>query len=136
MAKNKTAMIKSVEKLDSRKKANPLDLSADQDLTIALMNLAAIEDGFSAPSDLINFVRDVRMDLMARIVHGDDKVWDTSWRLLVLAAQLMDQGNKSSGAAAYQYFNRSYELYSMFLGINMGLISPKEVKKAVSDIDN
>ena len=136
MAKNKTAMIKSVEKLDSRKKANPLDLSADQDLTIALMNLAAIEDGFSAPSDLINFVRDVRMDLMARIVHGDDKIWDTSWRLLVLAAQLMDQGNKASGAAVYQYFNRSYELYSMFLGINMGLISPQEVKKALSDIDN
>lgn len=136
MLRRKTSITKSVEKLDAAHKVNPLDLSSDQDLTIALMNLVAIEDGFSAPSELIGFVHDVRQDLMARIVRESGVVWDMSWRLLVMSAQLMEQGNKLSGQDAYQCFNRSYELYSMFLGINMGLISPKEVKKAVPDIDN
>ena len=33
-----------VERIDSSKKVNPKDLSSDQDLTIAIMNLISIEE--------------------------------------------------------------------------------------------
>ena len=33
-----------VEKIDNMKKANPKDLSSDQDLSIAVMNLISIEE--------------------------------------------------------------------------------------------
>lgn len=33
-----------VEKIDSSKKVNPKDLSSDQDLSIAIMNLISIEE--------------------------------------------------------------------------------------------
>ena len=33
-----------VERVDSMKKLNPKDLSSDQDLTIAIMNLISIEE--------------------------------------------------------------------------------------------
>ena len=35
-----------VKKADNAKKANPLDLSSDQDLSIALMNLISLEEHF------------------------------------------------------------------------------------------
>ena len=43
---------KKIEQADSVKKVNPLDLSSDQDLTIGLMNLIAIEDMVAPDSEL------------------------------------------------------------------------------------
>ena len=42
----KLSMEEMIEKLDAAKKANPLDLSSDQDLSIALMNLVSLEEHF------------------------------------------------------------------------------------------
>ena len=42
---NKAKNVKEfVERIDSTKKVNPKDLSSDQDLTIAIMNLISIEE--------------------------------------------------------------------------------------------
>ena len=40
-SEKKLSMEEMIEKLDAAKKANPLDLSSDQDLSIALMNLVS-----------------------------------------------------------------------------------------------
>ena len=71
MKKNskKLSMEEMIEKLDAAKKANPLDLSSDQDLSIALMNLVSLEEHFFFSGaktgkvgfyDLINTVRSMR----------------------------------------------------------------------------
>lgn len=39
-----------VEKIDSSKKVNPKDLSSDQDLSIAIMNLISIEEHLVFPA--------------------------------------------------------------------------------------
>ena len=39
-----------VERIDATKKVNPKDLSSDQDLTIAIMNLISIEEHLSFPA--------------------------------------------------------------------------------------
>ena len=58
-----------VERIDSSKKVNPKDLSSDQDLTIAIMNLISIEEhlvfsgaktGKNSFYDLIEEVREKR----------------------------------------------------------------------------
>lgn len=117
----KSSLNKLVKNADDAKKVNPLDLSSDQDLTVALMNLLAIEDEFE-------YVRDIRIELMSRIVAPDTDVWGMSERLLGMAMQLIDDGNKATGDSAYKLYNRAYELYSMFWGINMGLIKIDDIK--------
>ena len=66
-----------VERIDSSKKVNPKDLSSDQDLTIAIMNLISIEEhlmfsgaktGKTSFYDLIEDVREKRKQLMQKII--------------------------------------------------------------------
>lgn len=140
-----------IAKTDAAKKKNPLDLSSDQDLSIALMNLVSLEEHFffsGAKSgkpgyyDLINTVRAMRSELMERIVNRDGyegaEVWCISKHLLAASMRLKEVGDKANMAGkradAQDLYGKAYDLYSLFWGINMGLIDLDGVKKAESDI--
>ena len=140
-------MAEMVEQLDASKKVNPLDLSSDQDLSIALMNLISLEEHFffsgaktQKPGfyDLINTVRDMRKDLMARIVKKstseNGEIWCISKHLLAASMRLMEVGTKALSAGntqdAYNLFNKAYDLYSLFWGINMDIIDLTGVQQA------
>lgn len=143
----KMSMQEMVERMDAAKKVNPLDLSSDQDLSIALMNLISLEEHFFFSGaktqktgfyDLINTVRDMRKDLMARIVKKstaeNGEVWCISKHLLAASMRLMEVGTKALAAGnsqeAYNLFNKAYDLYSLFWGINMDLIDLTGVQRA------
>ncbi len=147
----KMSLEEMVAKVDASKKVNPLDLSSDQDLSIALMNLISLEEHFFFSGaktqktgfyDLINTVRDMRKDLMARIVKKstseNGEVWCISKHLLAASMRIMEVGTKALGAGnkkdAYDLFNKSYELYSLFWGINMDLIDLSGVKKIAPEV--
>lgn len=147
----KMTMDEMVQKMDAAKKVNPLDLSSDQDLTIALMNLVSLEEHFFFSGaktqktgfyDMINTVREMRKELMERIVKKstaeNGEVWCISKHLLAASMRLMEVGTKALGAGntadAYNLFNKSYELYSLFWGINMELIDLKGVKQIAPDV--
>ena len=147
----KMTMQEMIEKVDASKKVNPLDLSSDQDLSIALMNLISLEEHFFFSGaktqktgfyDLINTVRDMRKELMARIVKKstaeNGEVWCISKHLLAASMRVMEVGTKALSAGntadAYDLFNKSYELYSLFWGINMDLIDLNGVKKIAPDV--
>ncbi|MCL1892290.1 MAG: hypothetical protein FWF97_03325 [Alphaproteobacteria bacterium] len=140
-----------IEKADAEKKANPLDLSSDQDLSIALMNLVSLEEHFffsgaktDKPGyyDLINTVREMRSELMKRIVNRDGhdgaEVWCISKHLLAASMRLKEVGDKANMAGkrseARNLYGKAYDLYSLFWGINMGLIDLDGVKKIEGDI--
>ena len=144
----KLSMEEMIEKLDAAKKANPLDLSSDQDLSIALMNLVSLEEHFFFSGaktgkvgfyDLINTVRTMRKELMERIVKkssGEDgEVWCISKHLLAASMRIYEVGTKAIGAGkkkeAYEMFEKAYELYSLFWGLNMHLIDLDGIKEAV-----
>ena len=144
----KLSMEEMIEKLDAAKKANPLDLSSDQDLSIALMNLVSLEEHFFFSGaktgkvgfyDLINTVRNMRKELMERIVKkssGEDgEVWCISKHLLAASMRLYEVGTKAMGAGrkkeAYEMFEKAYDLYSLFWGLNMNLIDLTGVKESV-----
>lgn len=147
-AEKKLSMEEMIEKLDAAKKANPLDLSSDQDLSIALMNLVSLEEHFFFSGaktgkvgfyDLINTVRNMRKELMERIVKKsgpeDGEVWCISKHLLAASMRLYEVGTKAMGAGkkqdAYEMFSRAYDLYSLFWGLNMHLIDLNGVQESV-----
>ena len=144
----KLSMEEMIAKLDAAKKANPLDLSSDQDLSIALMNLVSLEEHFFFSGaktgkvgfyDLINTVRTLRKELMERIVKksgpDDGEVWCISKHLLAASMRLYEVGTKAIGAGrkkeAYEMFARAYDLYSLFWGLNMHLIDLNGVHESV-----
>lgn len=112
-----------VESADESKKANPLDLSADQDLTIALMNLVAIEDA-TPDSQIGEMVRNIRENLMARMV-SDDKIQVQAYEFLVQATRKIDKANKLLEAGdkkvAYEMYDAAYEDYVLYLATVYGL---------------
>ena len=148
MAKEKKLSLEElIKKTDAAKKKNPLDLSSDQDLSIALMNLISLEEHFffsggktQKPDyyDLINIVRDMRGELMKRIVkrdgHDGGEIWCISKHLLAASMRLMEVGTKAMGVGnkkdAHDFFNKAYDLYSLFWGINMELVDLKGIRKA------
>ena len=120
-----------VEKLDAVKKVNPKDLSSDQDLTIGLMNMLAIEE-ICGDSELGRMVRDVRSGLMKKIVLENTDLWNASEKLLLQTMDLIERGNKmlagNKNIDAYKLFDAAYEVYSLFWGINMGMVDLSEIK--------
>lgn len=132
-----------VAKADSLKKQEKMDLSADQDLSIAIMNLISIEEHFFFTGaktekneyyDLIKEVREMRKDLLKRIIKEyEGEVWCISKHLLAASYRLMEVGTKQLGRDkkedAYGLFKKSYELYSLFWGLNMKVIGTDNIKK-------
>jgi hypothetical protein len=132
-----------IGKVDEMKKQNKMDLSSDQDLSIAVMNLIAIEEHFFFTGaktgkaeyyDLIKDVREMRKELMQRMIKEyEGEVWCISKHLLSASMRLMEVGTKQLGQGkkneAYDLFEKSYNLYSLFWGLNMKLINVGDIKK-------
>ena len=131
-----------VEKYDSLKKEQKLDLSADQDLSIAIMNLISIEEHlfFSGAKtedskyyDLLAEIREMRKELLKKIIKQyEGEVWCISKHLLASSYRLMEYGTKHLGRGnkkeAEDMFEKAYNLYSLFWAINMGVIKLEDVK--------
>lgn len=132
-----------IEKVDQMKKQEKMDLSSDQDLTIAIMNLISIEEHFFFTGaktrkneyyDMIKDVREMRKDLLQKIIKEyEGEVWCISKHLLAASMRLMEVGTKQLGMdkkeEAYDLFDKAYNLYSLFWGLNMKLLNVGDVKK-------
>lgn len=132
-----------IEKVDSMKKQDKLDLSSDQDLSIAIMNLVSIEEHFfftgaklQKPEyyDLLQEVRKMRGELLRKIIKEyEGEVWCISKHLLAASMRLMEVGTKQQGMGkkeeARELFQKAYDLYSLFWAVNMKIIKTDDVKK-------
>ncbi len=131
-----------VERIDASKKLNPKDLSSDQDLTIALMNLISIEEhlvfsgaktGKTGYYDLIEDIREVRKNLMQQVIpQYEGEVWCISKHLLAASMRLMEVGTKQQNLEnhdeAYKLFDQAYDLYCLFWGLNLDMLNIEELK--------
>jgi len=132
-----------INKAHNMSKQEKMDLSSDEDLSIAIMNLISIEEHFFFTAqktgkpgylDLLKEVREMRKSLLKKIIKEyEGEVWCISKHLLAASMRLMEVGTKALGADkkedAQEMFNKAYDLYSMFWGLNMKLISIDDVKK-------
>ena len=136
-----------VEKIDNAKKKNPKDLSSDQDLTIAIMQLISIEEHliFSGAKtgknhfyDMVQDIREMRKNLMLQIIPTyEGEVWCISKHLLSASMRLIEVGTKQQSLGhkekAYDLFAKAYDLYCLFWGLNMGLVDSKDVQWQETD---
>jgi len=129
------------------KKEEKMDLSADQDLSIAIMNLVSIEEHFfftgvktgkGSYFELLRQVREMRKELLKKIIKEyEGEVWCISKHLLAASMRLMEVGTKELGRGnkkeAEDLLQKAYDLYSLFWGVNMKLIETSDVKKIDGD---
>lgn len=139
----KQQKIQELLKKVAESKKGKLDLSSDEDLSIAIMNLVSIEEHFfftgaktgkSEYYDLLNKTREMRKELLKRIIKEyEGEVWCISKHLLAASMRLMEVGTKHLGQdnkkEAEDLFTKAYDLYSLFWGLNLKLLNVSDVKK-------
>lgn len=139
-----------ITKVDNMKKQDKMDLSSDQDLSIAIMNLVSIEEHFfftgaklNKPEyfDLLQEARAMRGELLKKIVkEPEGEQWCISKHLLAASMRLMEVGTKQHKMGrkeeANDLFQKAYDLYSLFWGLNLKLINTDGVKKIDEDTIN
>jgi len=142
--KTKEEIEELLKKVEESKKGK-LDLSSDEDLSIAIMNLISIEEHFYFSGaktgnknyfDLLNQTRQIRKEVLGKLVKdvepGSER-WCISKHLLAASMRLIEVGTKyhSQGKKeeAEDLFSKAYDLWSLFWGINLKLIDIGQVKK-------
>ncbi len=145
-AKRQQEINKLLEKVEKITKEHKVDLSSDEDLSIAIMNLVSLEEHFfftgaktgkSEYYDLLNQVREMRKELLGKIIKEyEGEVWCISKHLLAASMRLIEVGTKylkdGKKKEAEDLFSKAYNLYSLFWGLNLKLVDISDVKK----IDN
>lgn len=143
MAKETQKIDEFIQKIQDSKKDNKLDLSLEEDLSIAIMNLISIEEHFFFTAnktgddkyfDLLSEVREMRKVLMKKMIKDyEGEVWCISKHLLSSSMRLMEVGTKLLGrgkkSEAKEMFTKSYDLYNLFWGLNLNVIDSKNITK-------
>ena len=138
-----------IEKINKLKSTGELDLSMEEDLSIAIMNLISLEEHFYFTAektgkdeyfDLLNQTREIRKQLLAKMINAHEgETWCIAKHLLATTMRLMEVGTKlqSSGKKeeSRDMFKKAYEVYSLFWALRLNLISVAEMKKTEDKTD-
>lgn len=136
-----------IKKINEIKEKSSLDISAWEDLSIALMNLVSLEEhcffSYVKTEDdkflkMLETIRELRKKLLALIVEKDDdgEKWCMSKHLLASSMRLYEVGNRllheKKEKEAKGLYKDAAELYGMFWVLNAnskGKIKLKEGSK-------
>ena len=134
-------MEKEVQSWIEKLKNKEFDLSKQEDLSIALMNLISLEEHFYFSAmktenkiylDMLNSTRTLRKTLLKKIVKNPKgEEWCISKHLLASSMRLIEVGTKElqdNEEEASFYFKAAFELYSLFFAINNNIIEIKDIK--------
>ena len=122
--------IKTITEMEEK---NELDLSAGEDLSIALMNLVSLEEhsffSFVKTQDekfleILETCRELRKRLLAKLVNRDEsETWCMSKHLLASSMRLYEIGNRHLHEEKIEEAKQSYtdaaELYALFWKLNL-----------------
>jgi hypothetical protein len=150
MANNDKQFQKLLDKVEKLKASGSYDLSMEEDLSIAIMNLISLEEHFYFTAqktgkheyyDLLDQVREVRKTMLARLIdQHEGETWCISKHLLATTMRLIEVGTKlqSGGktAEAKETFDAAYKTYSFFWALRLKLIDIPELKKYSDDEDS
>ena len=137
-------LIKQIEKM---KQSGSVDLSTEEDLSLAIMNLISLEEHFfftgaktKKPEyfDLLIEVRETRKELLAKMMDKNEgETWCISKHLLATTMRLIEVGTKLQSDKKYkeaeEMFSRAYKMYSMFWALRLKLIDSKDFKQIAKD---
>ena len=132
-----------MDRVKEIEKGHKIDLSSDEDLSIAIMNLISIEEhlfftaektGKNQYFEILNQVRETRKELLKRIIKDyEGEVWCISKHLLASSMRIMEVATKAltkgDKKEAQDLFKKAYDLYNLFWGLNLGLVKKDDVGK-------
>jgi len=130
------------KKIASLKENRGVDLSTEEDLSIAVMNLISLEEHFFFSGaktgkdeyyNMLNEVREMRKVLLARMIDKTEaESWCISKHLLGTTMRLMEVGTKLQGDGktdeAKQMFSFAYKSFNLFFGLRLKIINTSDVK--------
>ncbi|HEY4508544.1 MAG TPA: hypothetical protein VJJ55_02695 [Candidatus Paceibacterota bacterium] len=126
-----------LERVEKIKATGGVDLSAAEDLSIAVMNLLSLEEhlfftgaktGDGSYYDLSSEVRSMRKRLMEGLVEKHEgETWCATKHLLSSTMRLIEVGNRYNAEnekkKAEQFFADAYRLYTIFWSLKTKLVS-------------
>jgi len=136
-----------IKKMEALKASGGLDLSTEEDLAIAIMNLISLEEHFyftgaktekSEYFDMMIEVRSMRTKLLARMIDKKEgEVWCISKHLLATSMRLMEVGTKLQKEGkkdeAKEFFADSYKMFTLFFALRLKIISIPEAQKLADE---
>ncbi len=137
-----------LKKIEGAKKSGNLDLSTEEDLSIAIMNLISLEEHFYFTGektgkenyfDLLNETREIRKNLLAKMIDKKEgELWCVSKHLLAASMRLIEVGTKHQSDGKYdeakKFFDYAFKLYSLFWALRLKIVSVPDVRSmAVQD---
>ena len=140
---------KWLKKAEEVKEGN-LDLSRDEDLSIAIMNMVSLEEHFYFTAmktgndnylDMLKSIRQLRIKMLKKMVtNPEGEEWCISKHLLASSMRLIEVGTKELAQEkkqeASESFGSAFELYSMFFAINLRMIGTKSLPEKNKGIKN
>ncbi len=135
------------KKIATLKENRGVDLSTEEDLSIAVMNLISLEEHFFFSGaktgkdeyyDMLHEVREMRKVLLARMIDKTEaESWCISKHLLGTTMRLMEVGTKLQGDGktedAKQMFTFAYKIFNLFFGLRLKIISAPHIKNVLEN---
>jgi len=124
-----------------------LDLSTEEDLAMAVMNLISLEEHFFFTGaktdnpeyfDMLNEVRAMRTGLLARLIDKKEgEVWCISKHLLATSMRLQEVGTKlqkdGKKDEAKEFFANSYKMFTLFFALRLKIVNIPDLKKMAAE---
>jgi len=131
-----------ISKMQALKVSGGLDLSTEEDLAMAVMNLISLEEHFYFTGaktdnpeyfDMLIEVRDMRTKLLARMIDKKEgEVWCISKHLLATSMRLQEVGTKLQKEGkkdeAKEFFANSYKMFTLFFALRLKIINISDLK--------
>jgi hypothetical protein len=132
-------LLKKIEAFKNKKGA---DLSMEEDLSIAVMNLISLEEHFYFTAQktkkekyykYVEQIREIRKRMLAKMIpQNEGETWCISKHLLAASMRLMEVGTKyqtmKKEDKAKEVFDDAYALYNLFFAIRLKLVDLKDLK--------
>lgn len=134
-------------KIEALRKSGTIDLSAEEDLSIAVMNLISLEEHFfftgmkTENDDYFRFmdeVRSTRKALLEKLIdRHEGETWCITKHLLATTMRLMEVGTKRQSEGrkdeAKEMFGHAYKAYSLFWALRLKLIDASGFRKVAAE---
>lgn len=132
-----------MERVEKLKASGGFDLSREEDLALAVMNLISLEEHFFFTGEktgkeeyleMLAQVRQMRKELMAKMIpEYEGETWCAAKHLLAAAMRIMEVGTKCQSEGqdkeTKEMFDRAYKIFNLFWAVRLKLINLKGIKK-------
>lgn len=136
-----------VKKIEEMKKGRIFDLSTEEDMAIAIMNLISLEEHFFFTGaktdkteyfDLLQEVRSTRTKLLAKMIDKTEgETWCISKHLLATCMRLFEVGTKLQADGkkeeARDTFEEAYKMFTMFFALRLKIIKVCQIREMAEE---